>query len=114
KEEYRAFISNFPSGDFSSDQSLFSIKGRDRMHVQNTEDYVLANAGPFPGKRFKIAQRIVNQYVQRKGRVITSPSQTGGIPSVPEYRHSFELPTYPHKLQDNGYTRLENWLSAYY
>ena len=114
KEEYRAFTSNFPSGDFSAGQSLFSIKGRDRMHVQNTDDYVLANAGPFPGKRFKIAQRIVNQYVQRKGRVITSPSQIGGIPNVPEYRHSFELPSYPHKLQDNGYTRLENWLAAYY
>ncbi|MEM6766051.1 MAG: right-handed parallel beta-helix repeat-containing protein [Bacteroidota bacterium] len=114
REEYQAYISNFPSGDFGANSPLFSITGRNRMSVDKTESYVLSNVGPFPGNRFKIAQRIVDNYWRKKGKVIDSPSQVGGTPSVPVNKRKLDVPANPHRKDNNGYTRLENWLSSFY
>jgi hypothetical protein len=79
--------------------------------VSTLESVVLKNAGARPLDRDAVDERIAREVATRTGRIIDSPSQVGGWPTlVPTYR-ALTLPANPNGDDDgNGYTNIEELL----
>lgn len=75
------------------------------LPVEQTEAYVLKNAGARPMARDEVDQRIIKDYLNRTGKIIDSQDQVGGYPkAAPTYR-KLEVPA---KASD-----IEPWLEGY-
>jgi pectate lyase len=55
-------------------------------------DSVIKNAGARPGERDAIDQRIIDDFIQRKGRVIHSQNDVGGYPELAVTHRSLTIP----------------------
>jgi hypothetical protein len=76
--------------------------------------YVLANAGARPADRDSVDQRLVNDVLERTGKIINSQSEVGGWPKLALNNRKLNLPVNPHDDNDgNGYTNLEDWLHEF-
>lgn len=74
---------------------------------------VLADAGARPARRDAVDARVVAEVEAGSGRIIDSPSQVGGLPSLMPVTRSLEPPAAPNGDDDgDGYTNLEEWLHA--
>ena len=77
----------------------------------SVESWVLSNAGARPADRDAVDLRIVQEVRTNTGRIIDSPSQVGGWPTLAENRRPLVTPTNPNGDDDgDGYTNLEEWL----
>lgn len=70
-----------------------------------TEAYVLKNAGARPKDRDSVDQRIVQDYLNRAGKVIDSQDEVGGYPKVAPTQRKLEVPKDP--------AELDAWLAGY-
>lgn len=68
----------------------------------STEQNVLRNAGARPNDRDSVDQRILNDYRNRKGRIIDSQEEVGGYPVANEVRIKLDVPE----------TGVTEWLQA--
>lgn len=66
-------------------------------------DYILKNAGAWPARRDPIDARIIQDFQERKGRIIDSQEEVGGYPHYPETRHTLNIPE----------TEVEEWLASF-
>lgn len=84
------------------------------MASPDVEAYVLANVGARPADRDSVDMRLINDVINRTGRLINSPSEVGGWPSLAKNNLTLTLPVNPH-ADDNsdGYTNLEEWLQGF-
>lgn len=64
------------------------------------EDYILANVGARPKDRDPIDQRIIDDFVNRKGKIIDSQEEVGGYPSYKKTYRKLDIP------KEN----IESWL----
>jgi len=75
--------------------------------------YVLANAGARPLDRDAVDRRVVDDVINRTGRLIASQSTVGGFPVLAELRRSLAIPADPNAIADSaGRTRIELWLES--
>nr|NIS32443.1 hypothetical protein [Actinomycetota bacterium] len=75
------------------------------------EGWVLQGAGAWPAYRDDVDSRVVDGVQSRSGRVIDSPSDVGGYPSIPSASRALQLPSSPNGDDDgDGYTNLEELL----
>jgi hypothetical protein len=75
------------------------------------ESLVLAYAGARPADRDAVDARLTNGVRTGTGRIIDSPSQVGGWPTLSQNRRPFTLPSNPNSDDDgDGYTNLEEVL----
>ena len=58
-------------------------------------------------------RRIVSEVQSRTGRIISSPSEVGGWPTLATNVRALSLPANPHTATASGYTNLELWLHDY-
>lgn len=78
---------------------------------EEVERWVLATAGARPADRDAVDARIIEEVRTRTGRIIDSPSQVGGWPSVAQRTRVLSLPDNPNAIDPTtGYTNLELWL----
>ena len=77
-------------------------------------DWVLQHAGARPADRDSVDLRVVKDVVDGTGRIIDSPGEVGGLPSVSPVVRALTLPANPGADDDlDGYTNLEEWLHAF-
>jgi len=90
------------------------IRGYEPMPAGQVRDFVLANAGARPSARDSVDQRIVNNIIGGKGKIIASQADVGGWPELMENHRELKLPKNPDG-DDNGdgYTNLDEWLHGY-
>jgi hypothetical protein len=70
-------------------------------------------AGARPADRDAVDARIINDFKNRRGRIIDSPSEVGGFPTLAVNRRAFRAPRNPNGDDDkNGYTNIEEVLFA--
>jgi len=82
--------------------------------ANSVEASVLAKAGARPVDRDAVDARIVNDVRNRSGRIIDSPTQVGGWPTLATNTRPLTPPANPNADADgNGYTNLEEWLHGY-
>jgi len=75
------------------------------------EAWVLATAGARPADRDGVDERIIQEVRTRTGRIIDSPAQAGGWPSLARKTRALELPENPNEVDPaTGYTKIELWL----
>jgi hypothetical protein len=75
------------------------------------ESYVLAYAGARPADRDQVDARVTNGARAGTGRIIDSPSQVGGWPTLAQNTRAFVTPANPSGDNDgDGYTNLEEVL----
>ncbi|QYM78556.1 hypothetical protein K0B96_14820 [Horticoccus luteus] len=87
------------------DQPMLEPKGFTPLPVALTEAFVLKNAGARPKDRDRVDQRIVNDYLARKGRVIDSQDEVGGYPDYAPTRRKLVVP--------ETSAEVDAWLAAY-
>lgn len=90
-----------------------SVPGFSPMMGIDVEANVLQNAGARPCDRDTVDQRIINEVTTRTGRIINSPSEVGGWPSLPVTTSGLITPSDPNGDAGNGYTNMEEWLHQY-
>lgn len=70
-----------------------------------TEAYVLKNAGARPKDRDSVDRRIVQDYRDRRGKVIDSQDEVGGYPKSAAAQRTLNVPENP--------IELDAWLANY-
>jgi hypothetical protein len=63
-------------------------------------DYVTKNAGARPKERDEIDKRIVNDFLNRTGKIIDSQDEVGGYPVITQTHHNLKIPA----------NNIEKWL----
>ena len=56
-------------------------------------DHVAQNAGARPKDRDEIDQRIINEFLERKGRMIDTQNEVGGYPPINMVRRPLDIPS---------------------
>jgi hypothetical protein len=79
----------------------------------DTETVVRATVGARPLDRDAVDARLIQHLTTRTGEIIDSPSQVGGWPILDVNVVTHVLPGNPHETAANGYTNMENWLTAF-
>lgn len=93
------------------EQPPFWPAGLKARPATEVAEWVLRNAGAFPGQRDAIDRRLIEQVRARTARIIDSQEQVGGYPKMEPIRRPLALPANPHGDDDgDGYTNLEEWL----
>jgi hypothetical protein len=87
------------------DRPLLAPKDFTPLPSAETEAFVLKNAGARPKDRDAIDQRLVQDYRDRKGRVIDSQDDVGGYPTVAATHRKLDVPHDP--------AAVEAWLARY-
>ena len=91
-----------------------SIPGYTVRPARETEQWVLANVGPFPARRNPIDARIVYETRTRTGHGRDDQLDVGGWPEFEENRRELTIPDSPNGDDDgDGYTNLEEWLHGF-
>jgi len=91
-----------------------AIPGYKVRPARETEEWVLANAGPFPARRNPIDARIVYETRTRTGHGRDDQLDVGGWPEFEENRRELTVPDNPDGDDDgDGYTNLEEWLHGF-
>ena len=81
------------------------------MPTNGLEDYIINIVGARPADRDSVDQRIINDVIHRSGRIIDSPSDVGGWPTLAVNHVTHTLPSNPNGDDDaDGYTNVEEWL----
>jgi hypothetical protein len=71
-------------------------------------------AGARPADRDAVDLRIIDDFRNRRGKIIDSPSEVGGFPTLAVNKRVFRDPPNPNGDDDNdGYTNLEEVLFAF-
>ena len=79
----------------------------------SVEAWVLGRAGARPRDRDAVDARLMGDVATGGGRIIDSPAQVGGWPSLGVVTRPLTLPPDPNGDDDgDGYTNLEEWLHA--
>ncbi len=84
------------------DHPMLAPKGFTPLPVALTEAYVLQNAGARPKDRDSVDQRIIGDYLARKGGIIDSQDEVGGYPTATPTRRTLDVPA--------GADKIEAWL----
>lgn len=87
------------------DQPMLAPKGFVPLPSSATEAYVLQNAGARPKDRDALDARLVQDYRDRKGRVIDSQDEVGGYPTARATHRALQVP------RDSA--AVEAWLAKY-
>lgn len=78
------------------------------------ENILLAKSGARPLDRDEVDNRIINDIINRSGKIIDSQQDVGGWPILNKNIRLFKVPNKHHKDSDNnGYTNLEELLHLY-
>jgi hypothetical protein len=87
------------------DSPMLAPKDFVPLPSSETEEYVLKNAGARPKDRDAIDQRLVQDYRDRKGRVIDSQDEVGGYPKAQETHRALQVPS--------DLAAVDAWLAKY-
>jgi hypothetical protein len=87
------------------DQPMLAPKEFTPLPAAATEAYVLKNAGARPKDRDAIDQRMVQDYRERKGKIIDSQDEVGGYPKVAATQRLLEVPRDP--------AQVDAWLGRF-
>ncbi len=80
------------------------------MPAKDVEDHVLRYAGSRPSKRNPVDARLIDAIAHGRERIIDSPGEVGGPPSLAELRGRLDIPTDPNGATKLGMSRLAVWL----
>ncbi|MFX0197725.1 MAG: hypothetical protein ACFFCW_16515 [Candidatus Hodarchaeota archaeon] len=84
------------------------------LSTAKLEDKIVADAGARPFDRDTVDKRIINDLKNRTGKIIDSPSQVGGWPSLAGNKRTLSIPQDPNGDKDgDGYTNIEEWIHNY-
>jgi hypothetical protein len=74
-------------------------------------DNLLPRVGARPADRDPVDARLIREVQEKKGRIIDSPREVGGLPPVAEAARVNQIPENPNEDRDgDGYTNIEDWL----
>ncbi len=74
-------------------------------------DNLLPRVGARPADRDPVDARLIRELQEKKGRIIDSPRDVGGLPPAAEAARANQIPENPNEDRDgDGYTNLEDWL----
>ena len=77
-------------------------------------NWVLNNAGAWPGHRDSVDTRVTDEVRNGTGRIIDSQSEVGGWPLYDENKHPLHILNNSDGDADgDGYTNLEEWIHAF-
>jgi formylglycine-generating enzyme required for sulfatase activity len=100
-----------PHPEAVASEPSVSIPGYEVKPARKTEQWVLANVGPFPAHRNPIDARTVYETRTRTGRGRDDLADVGGWPPLEENHRELTVPENPNGDDDgDGYTNLEAWL----
>ena len=72
---------------------------------------LLPHIGARPADRDSVDARLVRELMERKGRIIDSPQDAGGLPTAAHVERVNQIPENPNEDGDrDGYTDIEEWL----
>lgn len=87
------------------DAPMLAPKDFTPLPSSQVEAYVLKNAGARPKDRDAVDRRLVQDYLDRKGKVIDSQDEVGGYPEAEATHRALEVPTDP--------LQVDAWLDRY-
>ncbi len=82
-------------------------KGLKPIKTEQLEDYIVRHAGARPRERDAVDQRIIQDFIKRKGRIIDSQSQVGGYPAYPATQRPLVVPENVQEWLDKLAAELE-------
>lgn len=84
------------------------------MSSAEVKTYVLVNVGARPVDRDSVDMRLINDVINKTGKIINSPSEVNGWSMLENNSTTLSIPINPHTDDDNdGYTNLEEWLHGF-
>jgi hypothetical protein len=84
------------------------------MSSANVEAYVSVNVGARPADRDSVDMRLINDVINKTGKIINSPSEVNGWSMLENNSTTLSIPINPHTDDDSdGYTNLEEYLHEF-